>query len=321
MILAGDIGGTKTHLAFFSEEKKIVSEDTFASKKYASLAEIVKEFTAKHRISVTKACFGIAGPIINGRCETPNLPWVIETSELQKELNTKSVWLLNDLLANAYGLTCLNEKEFFVLNAGDARAEGNQALVSAGTGLGEAGLYWDGKKHHPFSGEGGHADFAPRDEMEMELMRYLKEQFEHVSYERVLSGPGLYNIYRFLIDLGLEKASDEVTRAQAEGDPPKVIAELGLKKESAACQKALEWFVSIYGAEVGNAALKFLALGGIYIGGGIAPKILDALKSGAFMESFLNKGRFRTVLDKIPVKVILNPNTALLGAARFAEEQ
>lgn len=314
MILAGDIGGTKTHLALF-ENGKIVAEEKFASQEHKGLSEIVNIFLNKK--SVKKACFGIAGPIQNGKCQATNLPWVIESEELIQELKTNHVFLINDLEANAYGIKALPEDQFFTINEGSPHIFGNQALISAGTGLGEAGLYWNGKEHHPFACEGGHADFAPRNEIEMELLRYLRKKFKHVSYERILSGAGIVNLYQFLVELRLEKGSIDF-----EGeDPARIITQRALKKECRACVRALRWFVSIYGAEAGNLALKILAIGGVYIGGGIAPKILPALKEKDFLDSFVEKGRFSSLLSQIPIKVILNENTALLGAERYAQEK
>lgn len=319
-LLAGDIGGTKTHLALF-EGAKLLFEKKFASKEYASFAEIVKEFLAAHPAKVEKACFGIAGPIIEERCETTNLPWVIEAKALREDLGTKKVLLINDLVANAFGLRCLKKEEFVELNAGNPNNIGNQALIAAGTGLGQAGLYWDGKEHHPFSSEGGHTDFAPRDELEMEFLRYLQLRYDHASYERVLSGSGLYELYHFLIDMSLEKASPAVHEEFSQKKPEKVITEMALKNADKACVRALTWFVSLYGAEAGNLALKFLALGGLYIGGGIAPQILPYIQKKSFMEAFTAKGRFAPLLSSIPVRVILNPDAALLGAAYCAEHK
>lgn len=315
MILAGDIGGTKTHLALL-ESGKILSQEKYPSKDYPGLGEIVLEFLQKTKAKVGRSCFGIAGPIRDGKCQATNLPWMIDSEDLKKELKTDAVFLINDLEANAYGIKCLGPDEFFTLNEGNPNAAGNQALIAAGTGLGEAGLYWDGKEHHPFACEGGHSDYAPLTEMDMELLRYLHKRFGHVSFERLLSGPGLYNIYRFLTDLRLEKEVDFGL-----GDAAKIITERALKKECKTCVHTLNYFVKIYGNEAGNLALKMLALGGVYVGGGIAPKILDALKEKTFMEAFVDKGRFKELLSGIPVKVILNEHTALLGAAFYAEKK
>lgn len=311
MFLAGDIGGTKTHLAFFENEIKTPTKtQKYVSKDFSSLSEIVKEFT-KETQTVEKAAFGIAGPVSEGVCKTTNLPWTIDSKDLAKELKTDKVALLNDLEANAWGIKVLSEEDFYVLNQGKENPKNNQALVSAGTGLGEAGLYFDGKLHRPFACEGGHCDFSPRNEREIELFRYLNKQFGHVSYERILSGPGLENVYQFLLN---EK---ELDKKKLEA---KKISEKALEETCPICEEALDLFISIYGSEAGNAALKFFALGGVFIGGGIAPKLIDRLKDKDFMTSFVNKGRFESLLKDIPVKVILNPLTALFGAGYFAKE-
>lgn len=322
MILAGDIGGTKTHLALFpeNEPRNWVVNAKFHSAEHENLRSIVSQFleaNPDHRVE--KACFGIAGPIQDRKCKATNLPWVVDADVMERDAKIPTVSLINDLEANAFGIECLNEDELFVLNPG-TRHKGNRALISAGTGLGEAGLFWDGKRHHPFACEGGHCSFAPENDLEIKLLRYLKKRYDHVSFERILSGPGLLHIYEFLIEEGLEKERDEVRSAFEGADPPKVITEMGMKSADAACMRALDTFVSIYGSEAANWALKMLAVGGMYIGGGIAPKMLNELQEGSFMKRFIQKGRFTSVLLGIPVKVILNPNTALLGAAYYARE-
>jgi glucokinase len=316
MILAGDIGGTKTHLALF-ENGNCVHEKKFASQEYAGLLQVVEEFLSLHPASIERACFGVAGPVVNGVSQTTNLPWKIDAVELAKGLKISQVFLINDLEAHAWGIRSLKPTQVLTLNEGNSAVLGNQALIAAGTGLGEAGLYWNGKTHLPFACEGGHADFAAQTELEMELLRYFKNIFEHVSYERVLSGAGLYHLYRFLIDMRLENEGEEFEEIAMSHDPAKVISEKALSKESRACMRALDWFVSLYGAEAGNLALKFLALGGLYIGGGIAPKILPAMQSGGFMKAFTAKGRFSSLLSAVPVRIILDDNTALLGAANY----
>lgn len=321
MILAADIGGTKTHLALFKEGKEtsIVAEKKYSSKKYASLSLIIKEFLSENPCDIQKACLGIAGPIQNGVCKTTNLAWTVDAKELSEILGIQHVWLLNDLEAMAYGIFCLRPDEFFVLNEGSSHANANAALLAAGTGLGQVGLFWDGKKHRTFASEAAHADFAPRTEDEIELLRYLTEKFKRVSYERVLSGPGLHNIYRFLIDTKREKEC--LIQEFKDKDPPRVIVEMALKKSDKACMRALEMFVSLYGSQTGNTALTFLSLGGIYIGGGIAPHIIEVMNSGIFMQSYLAKGRLSPLLASIPVKVILNEKTPLLGAASYAQQE
>ncbi|HSX37695.1 MAG TPA: glucokinase [Chlamydiales bacterium] len=318
MILVGDVGGTHTRLAFFEKGKKI-SDKKYPSRKYPGLELIIKEFMQSEGKTASKACFGIAGAVLNGKCKATNLPWVLDEAQLSHtfQIQTK---LLNDLETNAHGLHLLKKEDLYSLQTGNSGGQGNRALVSAGTGLGEAGLYWDGKKHHPFASEGGHSDFAPRNNEEIALFQYLKNQFDHVSYERVVSGPGLYNIFRFLVDTNQSLLSPEVKMEMEQRDPAMVVSEWGVKNKDRTCAKALDWFVSIYGAEVGNVALRFSALGGIYLGGGIAPHILERLKGEGFLSSFISKGRFRSLLQTIPIQVVLNDDTGLIGAAAFVED-
>ena len=318
MILAGDIGGTNTRLALFEKNRMVGDEKKFSSKNYLTLETIVSEFLEGKKVE--KACFGIAGPVHAGQCKATNLPWLVDSSQIRQHLQIPSVFLINDLEANAYGIQVLKKEDFFLLQKG-VEQEGNQALIAAGTGLGEAGMIWDGKKHRPFACEGGHADFAPRNELEIELFLYLKKKYQHVSYERLLSGPGLLSLFQFLIDTKKETLSDTLREEMKKGDPIKIISEWGCKNKDEACIRALNWFISIYGAEAGNTALKFLALGGFYIGGGIAPKILEKMKQSAFCTSFQDKGRFKDLLASIPIWVILNDHAALLGAAHYATIQ
>lgn len=316
MYLVGDIGGTKTHLALF-DHKKSVREKKYVSDEHTNLNEIVRSFLSEGSSEIQVAVFGIAGPIEEGRVETTNLPWVIDSKELGKEIGTNRVFLLNDLQANAYGIRALSDDEFCVLNEGKP-IPGNAALISAGTGLGEAGLYWDGEDHHPFACEGGHSDFAPRNELEFELWQYLHKKYGHVSFERVVAGPAIYDLYLFLIETEKEKHTKEMEEAFRGNDPSVVISEKGVTGESPVCEKVLEWFISLSGSEAGNMALKFLSFSGLYVGGGIAPKILKKMKEKHFMEAFTAKGRFKDLLAQMPVKIILNDRTALLGAAEYA---
>ncbi len=321
MILAGDIGGTHTRLAIFDYRKsqtKPVSMRVYPSRDYDSLDAIVRVFMSEQKISVNAACFGVAGPVKHGRSETSNLAWVVDSRQLASELSLESVELLNDLEASAYGIALVEPKDFVVLNEGITDEGGMAALISAGTGLGEAGLRWEGGYYKPFPSEGGHADFAPRNKLETELLLYLLKEYDHVSYERVLSGPGLYNIYKFLRDSGRGDEPLWLSERIAHDDPSSVIAQAALERSSELCVQSLDLFVSIYGAEAGNLALKFLATGGVFVGGGIAPKIIDKLRDSTFMEAFKAKGRLRALLEAVPVRVILNDQTALLGAARYA---
>ena len=321
MILAGDIGGTNTRLAFVEERKGRLApriEATFPSREHASLEAVLRKFLAANRHPVSCAAFGIAGPVRNGRCDATNIPWVVDSVLLAKELGLERVGLINDLEANAWGLAALEETDFAVLNEGAPDAQGNAAIVSAGTGLGQAGLYWDGATHRPFATEGGHADFAPRNRLEAELLEYLLKQFSRVSYERVVSGPGLLNVYRFLRDTGRGEEPAWLAERMRQQDPSAVISQAALARESELCAQALDLFVTLYGAEAGNVALKLLATGGVYLGGGIAPKILPRLQDPIFLNAFTAKGRLKPLMQAIPVRVILNDLAALLGSARFA---
>jgi glucokinase len=321
VILAGDIGGTHTRLAFLERKDgrlTIVVEDTFSSREFASLEAVLQSFLASHPLPITHACFGIAGPVRHGRSDATNLPWVVESTRVAHELALKRVGLINDLEANAWGIAVLEAKDFVVLNQGASDASGNAAIISAGTGLGEAGLYWDGKQQRPFATEGGHADFAPRNHLEMELLEYLLKQFQRVSYERVVSGPGLLNIYHFLRDSGRGEEPPWLAEQMRAQDPGAVISRAALNGKSDLCAQALGLFVSGYGAEAGNLALKIMATGGVFLGGGIAPRIVQKLMEPPFLNAFTAKGRMKPLLQSMPVRVILNDRTALLGAARYA---
>jgi glucokinase len=322
LILAGDIGGTKTELAIFSViDGKLYSEvkERFPSKEFTGLESVLKKFLTNHTAAVEHACFGVAGPVVAGQVETPNLPWVVEGQMLASLLQCGSVSLLNDLEATAYGLFTLEPHELIGLNDEVKRRPANQALIAAGTGLGEALLYDDGLDYHPIASEGGHGDFAPTNETEIGLLRYLMEKFGHASYERVVSGPGIANIYNFLTQTGrLNEPGWLTEKILAAADPSAAITQAALSGESEVCVKTLDLFVSVYGAEAGNLALRAKAIGGVYVGGGIAPKILDKLEDGTFMRSFTDKGRYRELLSAVPVRVVLNQETALQGAAYYA---
>jgi glucokinase len=323
MILAGDVGGTKVRLALFDDEKgkQFTDEQKFASKEFADFASLLKKFLEKENgKKITRASFGIAGPIQDGKCQATNLPWIISAKDLEAELKIPKVHLINDLEANAWGLRCLSNEEFFTLNIGK-QVHGNQALISAGTGLGEAGLYWDGKTHHPFACEGGHCDFGPTNQEEIELLQYLMHEYSHVSYERVLSGSGLFHLYRFLVDTKREKEDPEIAELMKQSEPQRVITEKGTSRSCRACFRACLLFSELLGAEASNTALKFLATGGVFLGGGIAPHLIAFFKEGKFMEAFVDKGRFSSLLMNIPIKIVLNEKTALLGAARYAQEK
>jgi glucokinase len=322
VILAGDVGGTRTRLAWFElRDGALVPRGgrTYLSREHPGLIAIVEAFVAEAPGRADRACFGVAGPVLAGRVEATNLPWVVETRDLAGRLALEHVLLINDLEANAWGLAALPPADFAELQAGRPVATGNAAVISAGTGLGEAGLAWDGRQHRPFPTEGGHADWAPQDELQLECWRFLAAEFDHVSVERVLSGPGLHNLYRFLRDAkGLPEPPWLADALRSAGDPAPVISEAGLAARAEICVRALELFVAVYGAEAGNVGLRMLATAGVFVGGGIAPRILAALNGPGFLRAFTAKGRLRPLLEAMPVRVVLNERAALLGAARRA---
>jgi len=321
MILAGDIGGTHARLAFFDVSNghfSLISASVFPSREYTGLDEIVAKFVHATNVHPDKACFGVAGPVRNGRVEASNLPWVIDSNRLADELRIKKAVLINDVEANAWGIPTLDPKDVVSLNQVKGAPAGNQAVIAAGTGLGEAGMYWDGVQHHVFACEGGHGDFAPRNELEMDLLRYLRARFGHVSYERIVSGPGLLNVFHFLRDSGRGTEPKWLADEMLHSDPAAAISKAALDGKCPLSEQALDLFVSIYGAEAGNLALKIMATGGVYLGGGIAPKIVPKLSGPLFMQAFVCKGRMQPLLETMPVKVITNDKTALLGAARCA---
>lgn len=328
MILAGDIGGTHTRIALFELEAnskpsaiKMLVEHVYPSRDHKSLDEIVSLFLQTEQASVDRACLGIAGPVLHGEVSTPNLPWIVTALKLAKLIGIDTVWLINDLQAHASGVDDLQAADFVALNQAGS-AVGNGALIAAGTGLGEAGLYWDGSRRWPFPCEGGHADFAPRNDLEIALLQHLLQKFGRVSYERVLSGPGLKNIYEFLRDTGREQEPQWLQKElAASADPVAVISQYGLQAKCSICERVLEIFVGVYGAEAGNLALKMMATGGVFLSGGIAAKIIPKLADPAFIKAFVTKGRLQPLLETIPVKVIVNDRVGLIGAARYAANQ
>ncbi|HMG88149.1 MAG TPA: glucokinase [Terracidiphilus sp.] len=322
MILAGDVGGTKVHLAVFdfAEGKLSHTRDKqFPAKEYSGLEEIVKEFLGTDKVSA--ACFGVPGPVRDGRLRLTNLPWTLDSRELARNLQIDHVFLINDLEANGYGVAELGPDQLYTLSEGDASQIGNRGLIAAGTGLGEGILAWNGRIHVPYPSEGGHTDFGPRNETEIELLRFLQRKYNgRISYERCVSGMGLTNIYEFLRDnQGMEEPKWLAEKIAEVPDPNSVITEMALSAKSEICAKALDMMVSIYGAEAGNLALKVLSVGGLYVGGGIAPRILEKLKDGTFIKAFQDKGRLSQLLIHMPVRVILDSRAALLGAAGYAE--
>jgi glucokinase len=320
MILAGDIGGTNARLAYFQPQNghlRLISERVFPSREYSELGEIVSKFLEDAATRPEVACFGIAGPVHNGRVETSNLPWVIEQSRLAKQIRLPATLLINDLEANAWGIGALSPQDLVPLNQ-VGPSVGNQAVISPGTGLGEAGLFWNGSQHQIFACEGGHVDFAPQGDLQIELLRFLASRYGHVSYERVLSGPGLVNVYEFLREKGCGTEHAGFAAQLSQGDAAAAISRAALNGTNPLAEQALDLWTSVYGAEAGNLALKTMATGGIFLGGGISPKILSKLTGPLFMRAFLEKGRLRALLEDVPVQVITNDKAGLLGAARCA---
>jgi glucokinase len=321
MILAGDIGGTNARLAYFEPQNghlRLVSERTYPSREHRELGEIVVQFLDDSGAHPDAACFGIAGPVRNGRVDATNLPWAIDQSRLAKQIHLPATLLINDLEASAWGIGALDAGDLVSLNRVTGPAVGNQGVIAPGTGLGEAGLFWDGSRHHVFACEGGHTDFGPQGDLQIELLRFLKARFGHVSYERILSGPGLVNVYEFLRDQGHGKESDEFAVILKNTDPAAAISRAALDGTHPLAEKALDLWISVYGAEAGNLALKVMATGGLFLAGGISPKVLAKLTGPLFMQSFLDKGRLRPLLEAVPVHVVTNDKAGLLGAARCA---
>jgi len=322
MILAGDIGGTKTVLALVAKAEDgslgIVQEETFASAEFASFDAILDLFLPDDS-RISAACFGVAGPVVEQRCFATNLSWTLDGEALKIRLGTDKLRLLNDLEAMALGMLHLDEDDFIELNPNAEARVGNIAVIAAGTGLGEAILYWDGQKYHPIATEGGHCSFAPQNTQQEDLLRFLRRRFpQHVSYERVLSGIGFSHLYDFLVDAKYAPPCPAVPSTSEYGvDRNAIISRLGAAGEDALCGEVLRLFVEIYGAEAGNLVMKAFATGGVFIGGGIGPKIRSALQEGSFMSAFVAKGRFEDLLGKVSVKLALNPRTPLLGAMHY----
>lgn len=322
MILAGDVGGTKVHLALYDFSNGKLThkrENRFPAKEYSGLEDIVREFLGSDK--PTAACFGVPGPVRDGRLRLTNLPWTLDSRDLSAHLGIQHVFLINDLEANGYGIAELQPDQIYTLSEGDPSQIGNRALIAAGTGLGECLLTWNGRIHTPYPSEGGHADYAPRNEDEIDLLRYLKQKYSgRISWERVVSGMGMTNIFEFLRDVrGMEVSPKLAEEIETADDCNAVITQHALAGTSEICERTMDMFVSAYGAEAGNLALKVLSVGGLYIGGGIAPRILEKLKDGTFIKAFTDKGRLSQLLINMPVRVILESRAAVLGAAAFAE--
>jgi glucokinase len=325
MLIAGDVGGTKTDLAVYSSDggpHAPLAQNRFPTAEYPSLQAMVTDFLGREKASVEVASFDVAGPVIDGRVKATNLPWVMDEGSLARDLRLRSVHLMNDLEAVARSVPVLRPKDLVTLNEGQAVPKGTIAVIAPGTGLGESYLTWNGGRYRAHSSEGGHSDFAPTDERQVRLLQYLWKRFDHVGFERVCSGIGLPNIYEYLRDEERIPERPEVTEAIASApDRTKAIIEAAAdpRDPSARCRAAVETLASILAAEAGNLALKVLATGGLYLAGGVALHMLDALKDPRFMQTFARKGRFEDLMRKIPVHVI-TARGALVGAAAYGLE-
>lgn len=327
MILAGDVGGTKTSVAVFSKRnlRKPLAQKRFSSPKFEDIESIISEFLAENKYSVDHACFAVAGPVVQGKSSITNLPWVISETQIRRALGISSVLLVNDLVATASFVPFLNPKvDYLVLNEGKPVRHGTIAVIAPGTGLGEAFLVWDGKEYRAFASEGGHSDFAPRDALQIELLEYMQKNLDHVSYERVCSGPGLKEIHTFfhkIVDARERhlELSNTITRVD---DPVPIIVNAALGGvRCELCERSLDTFVAILGAEASNLALKVFATNGVYIAGGIPGRIRPVLEDGKFVAALTRKGRLSEVLGNIPVYLVLNPDICLLGAAKLGFEK
>jgi len=321
LILAGDIGGTKSHIALFRVvgcKLSLVREQRYPSANYPGLNAILREFLGATPPPILAAGFGIPGVVSNGRAKPTNLSWGVDAGEISAEFDIPHVAVLNDLAANAHGIAQLHADDFAVVQEGIHGASGNRCVVSPGTGLGQAGLYWDGHRHHVWACEGGHSDFAPRNELEIALLEYLIKQFGHVSAERVVSGMGIENIYKFLRDTGRGTELTAVAEEMKSRDAGAVISKHAEDGSCPMCAKTLDIFVGCLGAEASNMALKTMATGGVFLGGGIPVKLLHRIQSVSFVHAFNDKGRLSSLMEHTPVLVILNDQAALLGAAHSA---
>ena len=324
-VLAGDIGGTKTLLQIadiFPNTFRVVFEKSYESRRYPEFLPLVKEFlksaTAHTDLILASACFGVAGPVKEREARTTNLPWRIEADACVRELKINTIALINDFQAVGYGIDGLEDQDLVVLQVGVEQSGGPRVVIGAGTGLGEGLLVWNGDRYDIFPSEGGHVDFGPTDDTQVELYKYLRARFGRVTYERIVSGPGLENIYAFLRERTPRAESPELKAALSNSDAAATISQYANEHNDPLATQALEIFCSVYGAQAGNLALTCLPTGGVYIAGGIAPKMIEKLKSGTFMQAFKSKGRMQPLLEAMPVRVIVNPKVGLIGAALMA---
>ena len=322
-VLAGDVGGTKTNLGVFAVENnkmKMLCEASYPSNAFNSTAEIIQHFLQETQQAMPpKICLGVAGPVINDEVEFTNIKWKINAKELQRQTNTQEVFLLNDLHANAYGLAGLDENDFVTISNGNKSLKGNMAIIAPGTGLGEAGLFWDGTRYHPFPTEGGHCDFAPKSETDIALYRFLRNKFEHVSWELVASGQAIHNLYLFLRDV--TKMDEPLWLSEKlsvpDVDPLAVIGDSAMEETSNICIETMHLFARYVARASCNLALKMKSVGGLFISGGIPPKNLKYFQSALFYQTFIQCDRMQELVESIPVKIIMNSKTPLIGAAYY----
>ena len=321
IVLAGDVGGTNARLAIVDvtgRAARIVNEQKYPSKDYPGLAPIVQRFREETKSRPDRACFGIACPMVGEDCTAPNLPWTINVKKLAAKIEIPRTKIINDFVAVGYGIELLAPEDLATLQEGTVEQHGPIALIGAGTGLGQGFLFWDDDHYEVLPSEGGHSDFASRGRVEAGLLQFLEGKFHRVSWERLLSGPGLVNIYHYLVASRAAPEQRAVRAEMADEDPAAVIARHGLAKTDALCDRALDLFSEIFGAQAGNLALTAVATGGVYLAGGIAPKLADRLKEGEFMAAFRDKGRLSELLARVPVHVVMNPKVGLLGSAAVA---
>jgi glucokinase len=323
-VLAGDVGGTKTNLALFQshgENLELIREMTFHSSNYPSCLEILKQFLSEIEKSgipkPKRVCLGVAGPVVQGKVEITNLSWNLDIEDIRQTTGIKEVSLINDLEATAYGLAGLGPDDFITIHEGNRENKGNMAILAPGTGLGEAGLFWDGASYHPFSTEGGHADFAPRSQTDMDIFHYLQRKYGIISWERVIAGPAIHDIYLFFLEARSRVQPPWLKEEMEREDPSAVISRAALEEKDSVCQETLQIFVRYLARESSNLALKMKATGGLFLGGGIPPKISPLLQVNVFYDNFLDCDRMQHLLKNIPIRIILNSNAALIGAGYF----
>ena len=324
IVLAGDIGGTQTRIALFEVDGIHLTpliEKVYSSNAFPAFDLIIKDFISIEKFQAGSICFGIAGPVRDGLCETTNLPWSIDSKKIEQTIGIEHTTLINDLEANAWGIQTLSADDFCQINPGSKSARGNACIISAGTGLGEAGMFWDGNRHHPYASEGGHCGFSATTEQQFRLLQFLQQRYKHVSWERVVSGLGIVNIFEFLINDTGQDLPDWFLHQKQHGDPAAAISQMSVDNRCPLSAATIDLFVHCFAIEAGNLALKTLAMGGVYIGGGIAPKLLEHLKKPAFFEAFRKKGRMTELLTAMPINVILNDQTALYGSALCGANQ